>query len=139
MQVNIGEVKTEIIANKQYISKVIDSQCIQKLIHIFWLKLLDFRNPSMFIDFESLPKVVEREVYDVQNDTSLQHSSDYDEYSMLNVNITSIIDRLDQDVLDDTLLPNKFECGDAMQFVNRVFGGDFTSISEFPWYGFTFR
>lgn len=77
---------------------------------------------------------MESEVDAVLNGDTLQSLSDYDEYSMLNVNITSLIDRLDQDVADDSLLPNKFECGDGVQFVNRVFGGDFTSISEFPWY-----
>lgn len=77
---------------------------------------------------------MESEIDAVLNDTMLQHLSDYDEYSMFNVSITSFIDRLDQEVADDNLLPNKFECGDGVQFVNRVFGGDFTSISEFPWY-----
>lgn len=81
---------------------------------------------------------MESDVDDVLNTTTLQHFPDYNEYSMHNVNITSIIDRLDQDVFDDNILPNRFECGDGMQFVNRVFGGDFTSISEFPWYAIKF-
>lgn len=41
------------------------------------------------------------------------------------------VDRVDHET-SGNLLPQ--ECGDSLQFANRVFGGDFTSISEFPWY-----
>lgn len=92
----------------------------------------------MFIDFENLPKLTESDEIDpITNDKNVQHVSDYDEYSIFNLmNITTLIDRLDQGIDDGNLLPAKFECGDGAQFVNRVFGGDFTSISEFPWYAF---
>lgn len=82
---------------------------------------------------EHLPQIIESEMDAMLNDTMLQHISNYNEYSVLNVNITSLIDRFDPEITDDSLLPSKFECGDGVQFVNRVFGGDFTSISEFPW------
>lgn len=93
------------------------------------------RNPSVFIDLDSLPKIIESEADAVVNDTIFQHLSDVNEHSILNMmDVNTFIDRLDYDVDDENLLPRKFECGDSAQFVNRVFGGDFTSISEFPWY-----
>lgn len=87
----------------------------------------------MFVDFENWPKIIESEVNEMLNNTMLQDISDSSEYSVVNVNITSLIDRFDPEITDDNLLPSKFECGDGVQFANRVFGGDFTSISEFPW------
>lgn len=79
--------------------------------------------------------MTESEADSVINDTIFQHLSDHDEHIMLNImDGNTFIDRLDQEVDVDNLLPWKLECGDGAQFVNRVFGGDFTSISEFPWY-----
>lgn len=93
------------------------------------------RNPSVFIDLDSLPKITESEADAAINDTIFQHLSDLNERNILNMmDINTFIDRLDHEVDDENLLPRKFECGDGAQFVNRVFGGDFTSISEFPWY-----
>lgn len=93
------------------------------------------RNPSVFIDLNSLPKITESEADAAINETIFQHLSDLNEHDILNMmNMNSFTDRLDHEVADENLLPRKFECGDGAQFVNRVFGGDFTSISEFPWY-----
>lgn len=93
------------------------------------------RNPSVFIDLDSLPKITESEADAAINDTIFQHLSDLSEHNILNMmDVNTFIDRLDHEVDDENLLPRKFECGDGAQFVNRVFGGDFTSISEFPWY-----
>lgn len=84
---------------------------------------------------DSLPKITESEADAALNDTIFQHLSDLNDDSLLNMmGVNTFIDRLDHDVDDENLLPRKFECGDGAQFVNRVFGGDFTSISEFPWY-----
>lgn len=83
---------------------------------------------------DSLPKITEKEADAAVNDTIFQHLSDHDEHTIMNMmDANTFIDRLDHGVVDDNLLPRKFECGDGAQFVNRVFGGDFTSISEFPW------
>lgn len=96
-----------------------------------------WRNPSVFIDLDSLPKISESEADAALNDTIFQHLSDLNEHSILNMmDVNTFIDRLDHEVDDENLLPRKFECGDGAQFVNRVFGGDFTSISEFPWYNY---
>lgn len=83
-------------------------------------------NPTLVIDFDNLPKNQD-DGNSIKNKTSpnFMHQED---------NHISLIDRLDLDINDDNLLPHKSECGDGMQFVNRVFGGDFTSIWEFPWY-----
>lgn len=84
-------------------------------------------NPSLVIDFDNLPKIID-------NDTNGSLSI-FSHRPEINLAFFSIVDRLDQEVDESyLLLPQKFECGDGMQFVNRVFGGDFTSIWEFPWY-----
>lgn len=89
---------------------------------------------------DSLPKISETEADAAINDTIFQHLSDLNEENILNMmDVNKFIDRFDHEVddrnlLPSNLLPQKFECGDGAQFVNRVFGGDFTSISEFPWY-----
>lgn len=103
---------------------------------ILKLTLFEFRrNPSLSIDLNSLPKITESEADAAINDTISQHLSDLSQHNILNMmNINTFTDRLDHEVVDENLLPRKLECGDGAQFVNRVFGGDFTSISEFPWY-----
>lgn len=87
-------------------------------------------NPSLAIDFETLPKRMDNDT----NNNSVTIGSSFSQRPEISLASFSIVDRLDQEVDESYLLPQKFECGDGMQFVNRVFGGDFTSIWEFPWY-----
>lgn len=90
----------------------------------------NYSNPSLYIDLEQLPKKTD-------NETNIDSTATgHQPITNININLAffSIVDRLDQEVDETSLLPQKFECGDGIQFVNRVFGGDFTSIWEFPWY-----
>lgn len=82
----------------------------------------------MVINFESLSKKT-----DNNTDTSSQNIAS-EQFRPSNDEPYSITDRFDQEIEESNLLPQKLECGDGHQSVNRVFGGDFTSIWEFPWY-----
>lgn len=86
------------------------------------------RNPSLFIDFGSLPQKLGKETFHENITSPPNMEPNYN-------NFISVIDRLDEEIdgKRDGLLPQNFECGDGTQFVNRVFGGDFTNIWEFPW------
>lgn len=62
------------------------------------------RNPRVYIDLESFPEGTQ----------------------------IGLDDRIDTNEDDTTLLPGPNVCGvEAVQ--NRIFGGDFTTLTEFPW------
>lgn len=99
-------------------------------IRLIYVMISNYSNPSLFIDLEQLPKRT-------NNETKIDSiATGHQPIANININLAffSIVDRLDQEVDETYLLPPKFECGDGIQYVNRVFGGDFTSIWEFPWY-----
>lgn len=87
----------------------------------------------MTIDFDALPKETDSDTYAVVgSDFDFEPSGDQFEPS--NDDPLPISDRFDSEHDGFSLLPMKFECGDSRQSVNRVFGGDFTAIWEFPWW-----
>lgn len=100
------------------------SICIM-VIDIYYLS--PCRNPSLLNDFVNLPKKR-------GNGTRPKNWKKFHKFAENGNHFISVIDRLDHGVESNIMLPQKHECGDGMQYVNRVFGGDFTSISEFPWY-----
>lgn len=97
-------------------------------------------NPSLAIDFDGLPRETDEDDdtdSETDNDTDTDsdtNSATSEQYQPSNDEPYSISDRFDQEVEETNLLPQKFECGSGHQSVNRVFGGDFTGIWEFPWY-----
>lgn len=53
-------------------------------------------------------------------------------------NTFQLVERLDLDGTIDTeddLLPSRYECADY-NLDNRIYGGDFAKLAEFPWYIF---
>lgn len=66
--------------------------------------LCPYRNPRVYIDSDDVPEEPE----------------------------IGLNDRVDTNEDDSTLLPGPNVCGvEAVQ--NRIFGGDFTTLTEFPW------
>lgn len=96
------------------------------IIFIIIYYLSSCRNPSLLNDFVNLPKKR-------GDGTRPENWTILHKFAENGNNFISVIDRLDHRVESDIMLPQKRECGDGIQYVNRVFGGDFTSISEFPW------
>ncbi|XP_055324479.1 CLIP domain-containing serine protease B8 isoform X2 [Sitodiplosis mosellana] len=88
-----------------------------------------YRNPSVVIDFNGLSKKTDN---DADTDT-MGSNINLEQFRPSNDEPFSISDRFDSEDAEISRLPLKFECGDGHQSVNRVFGGDFTSIWEFPW------
>ncbi|XP_031631269.1 phenoloxidase-activating factor 1 isoform X2 [Contarinia nasturtii] len=83
-----------------------------------------YRNPSVVIDLENLPKSTDNKADDDRNPivTPFQAGAPF-----------MITDRFDQDDEESSLLPQKTDCGNGYHSGKRIFGGDFTSIWEFPW------
>lgn len=82
-------------------------------------------NPSVVIDLDNLPKSVDNKANADSNTiiTPFQAGLPF-----------TITDRFDQDGDESGLLPQKMDCGNGHHSGKRIFGGDFTSIWEFPWY-----
>lgn len=102
---------------------------------------MNCRNPSLVINIEHLPKEFDYEshINKIDNNTNniqSNYQNNNNKYNNHNnyYNFAGLVDRLDGQIYyEEGLLPSKFECGNDIQFDNRIFGGDFTSLWEFPW------
>lgn len=89
-----------------------------------------FRNPSLSIDMESLPRQGQSEKLTPQ----LLQTTEYGIISQTRELADGIGDDNESESESASKLPSTEECGRIKDFINRIYSGDVANLAQFPWY-----